>query len=374
MKFLEAVLMLSGMIIGAGMFAIPFSFARAGFLLGTLELVILSGVVAAMHLLYGEIVVGTPSRHRLPGYAHLYLGRTGAALAWGSAIFGIVGTLLAYIVVGSVFLSSLFASIAPETGQFFWAAILAGGGAMITLFPLKKEALINGALTILLIGFVLFLIVLLLPRVEPVNLSGFNLAELFIPYGVLLFALAGGTVIPDLVEVLGRRRSKVRHAVLAGSLLPAVIYFFFVLAVVGALGTGVSEETVRGLGALNRQGLVILGSIIGFLAVLTSFIVLESSFQALLRLDFGMRPRWAWLCGAFAPFFFYMIGFQDFIAIVGAVGAVAVGIDAALILTIYNRLRRRSGEAISRRSYIFGAGIYAMVSIGVIAYLYKLFL
>jgi tyrosine-specific transport protein len=372
-KFIEAVLILSGTIIGAGMFAIPLSFARAGFILGTIELVILAGVVAAIHLLYGEVVAQTPSSHRLPGYVRLYLGRTGAALAWGSAVFGIIGALLAYIIVGSLFLDALLGSIAPEAWQFFWATAIVAAGAAITLFPLKKEAAINGVLTVLLIGFILFLIAFLLPRVEPSNLSGFEVSEALTPYGVLLFALSGGTVIPDLVAVLGRNRPKIRLAVMLGSLVPAVLYFLFALAVVGALGTRASEETVRGLGTLDGQSLVIVGSVVGFLAVFTSFIVLQSSFQAMLRLDFGLRPRWAWLSGAAAPFFLYVLGLRDFLAIVGAVGAIAIGIDTALILAMYSRLRKRhSGPARTRRSYAFGIGIYAMVTIGIVAYLYQL--
>ena len=364
--------MLSGMIIGAGMFAIPFSFARAGFILGTVELVILAAVVAAVHLLYGEVVAETPSSHRLPGYARLYLGRTGAALAWGSAIFGIVGALLAYIIIGSVFLDALLGSIAPEAGDFFWAAAIAAAGAAITLFPLRKEAAVNGVLTVLLIGFILFLIAFLLPRAEWSNLSGFEISEALTPYGILLFALSGGTVIPDVVAVLGRNRRKIRRAVALGSLAPAALYFLFALAVVGALGIQVSEETIRGLGVLDGQALVIVGGIIGFLAVFTSFIVLQSSFQALLRLDFGLRRRSAWFLGAAIPFFFYLMGFQNFIMIIGAVGAVAVGIDAALILGMHRRLRKISGAAVSPRAYLWGLAVYAMVGIGVAAYLYQL--
>ena len=43
--FFEAVLMLAGMIIGVGMFAIPFSFAAAGFWLGAAELAVLAMAV-----------------------------------------------------------------------------------------------------------------------------------------------------------------------------------------------------------------------------------------------------------------------------------------------------------------------------------------
>ena len=105
------------MIIGAGMFGIPFSFVRAGFWLGAAELALLGGVMWVIHLRYGEVVLETPSRHRLPGYVRLYLGRWASMLAWGSALFGIGGALLAYVVVGGLFLDSLFATAAAQSSS-----------------------------------------------------------------------------------------------------------------------------------------------------------------------------------------------------------------------------------------------------------------
>ena len=72
-KEIQAVLMLSGMIIGVGMFAIPFSFSTAGFWLGTLELCVLALAILAVHLCYAEVVLHTNERHRLPGYVRRYM-------------------------------------------------------------------------------------------------------------------------------------------------------------------------------------------------------------------------------------------------------------------------------------------------------------
>ena len=107
-RFLEGVFVLSGMIIGVGMFAIPFSFAAAGFWLGAAELVVLTCIVVILHLLYGEIVLATPEFHRMPGYVRVYLGRRAETVSWASTIFGITGTLLAYLIAGSLFLHSLW--------------------------------------------------------------------------------------------------------------------------------------------------------------------------------------------------------------------------------------------------------------------------
>ena len=73
-KTIEAVLILTGMIIGVGMFGIPFSFSVSGFWLGAAELVVLAAIVTVIHRLYGEIVLATPTLHRVPGYVREYLG------------------------------------------------------------------------------------------------------------------------------------------------------------------------------------------------------------------------------------------------------------------------------------------------------------
>ena len=372
MKFIGAVLILSGMIIGVGMFGIPFSFARAGFLLGLAELLVLSGVVLIFHLLYGDIVLKTPEKHRLPGYIRIYLGGSAAKLAWASAFFGIVGTLLAYLVLGSVFLHNIFGTWL-NISEFGWALILASAGAAVTFFSLKKEALINGAATLFLVFLILFLSFLLLPQIKLANLQGFDLKNIFLPYGVLLFALSGGVVIPDLITFLGGDRRRVRAAISMGTLLPAVLYFFFALAVVGVLGGQVSPETVQSLAGAGIPNLVLAGSLIGFLAIFTSLLVLSSSFQALLELDLGLPKKIAWLLGSLLPLVFYFLGLKNFILIIGAVGSVAVGIDSALIIASYLRLKKQGSRPPGWFSYLWSWGVYVVIAIGAGYYVYQYF-
>lgn len=363
LKFIEAVLMLSGMIIGVGMFAIPFSFARAGFLLGTVELVALSGVVLLTHLLYAEVVLGTGSFHRLPGYIRVYLGRRAGFISWISALLGIVGTLLAYIIVGGAFLGNIFQYIIPGY-EAPWVLVLAALGSAITLFPLRKEAFVNGLLTILLVGLAVSLSVLLLSGINIGHLGGISPGNAFVPYGVLLFALSGGVVIPDVITLLGRRRSTARAAITVGSLIPAALYFLFALAVVGTAGQATSQEAISGLRAFVGERIILAGSIAGFLAVITSFIALHGSFEALLRLDLKMPAKGAWLVASVAPLALYLGGFQDFIAIIGAVGALAVGIDAALLIVAYHAMRGREGAPILWRSYAWKIALWLLIAAG----------
>lgn len=372
-KFVEAVLILSGMIIGVGMFGIPYSFVRVGFWLGAAELLIITVVIVWLHLLYGEVVLKTPQLHRLPGYVRMHLGKQIAWISWASAFFGILGTLLAYIVVGSIFLHAIFQTVWGQSSDFFWAVAIAALGALVTAFPFKKEALINGVLTSVLIAFVAGLALFLFPGVKAVNLAGFNIENLLVPYGVFLFALSGGVVIPDLVTVLGKDRARARSAIVVGTLIPAVLYFLFAFAVVGTVGVAVSEEAIRGLEPVAGSSAVLLGSMIGFLAVFTSFVILSASFQALLSIDSGFSRVFAWLVASGAPFLLYLAGFKNFIVVIGAVGAVAVGIDSALVILMQRRLRRKEGGSFSRFSYVWRTAIFIMIAAGALFELFRIF-
>lgn len=358
------------MIIGVGMFAIPFSFVQSGFLPGAIELIVLSCAVTMLHLLYGEIVLATPEFHRMPGYIRAYLGRGATKISWASTLFGTIGTLLAYLVVGSLFVQTVFGPVGAGTHINIFAIGLVCIVGLITFFPLKKESAINSVLTVFEIAFIALLSLLLLPNISLPNFSAMRARDLFAPYGVLLFALSGAGVIPDVVTVLGRNKKMVRIAIITGSLIPAALYLLFAFAVVGVSGVGTSTEAIVGLQRTFGNNIALWASAVGFLAVLTSFVALSANFQALLSLDLAMPRRFAWLAASAIPFVLYLAGFQNFIAIISIVGVVAFGVDAILFLLMGRSVRRMQGQK-STLASITGFAILAVLLVGVFAELLR---
>lgn len=365
MKQIQAVLMLSGMIIGVGMFAIPFSLSQAGFWLGVVELCVLAGITTLVHVWYGDVVVHTAPPHRLPGYVRMYVGKRAATIAHLSAFFGISGTLLAYVLLGGIFLQGLFEPFIGSFDAGVWSVVLVAVCAMITLFPIKKEALINGVLTILLIVFIAALIIILFPHVDRTYISGFHATSAFIPYGVLLFALSGGTVIPDVVHYLKGSCRQTRGVIIAGSLIPAIVYFFFAFAITGTSGGSVSPDAIAGLAPVMGRTIVMLGNAIGFLAVVTSYILLNSSFQAFLRFDAGVVPGLAWAGGSFLPLFLFLLGFQNYIFVISVVGVTTVAIDAAFVLAMYHRLRHLKERRLTIVDIVIFGIVYSIIIAGI---------
>ncbi|MBI2056406.1 MAG: hypothetical protein HYT37_03415 [Candidatus Sungbacteria bacterium] len=364
-KFLQAVSILAGMIIGVGMFGIPFSFAKSGFLLGFVELILITGLILLYHLLYSEVVLATASFHRLPGYVNIYLGKRWAGLEWMSSFFGILGSLLAYLILGSVFLHGIIFVFFPGISYFISVFFLIFLTAVVNKLPLKKEARLNSVLMGLLIAFVCILIFILLPHVEASNFSPVRWEYGFLPYGILLFALSGGVVIPDLVTFLGRSRPRVRRAIFAGTFLPAVLYGLFAFAVAGSSGSFVTEEAISGLLPVVGFRVVLLGNIIGFLATLTSLIALAESFEALLRLDLKLSPFLAQIVTTAAPAGLYFLGIQNFLLTISLVGALAIGIDSLMVVAVYHALQVKMRRDISFASYAWKIGVGALLLFGV---------
>lgn len=334
----EAFLLLVGTIVGVGMFAIPFVFERAGFLTGALELVILAAAVTIVHLAYAEVVARTPEIHRLPGYVRLYLGRRAAWLSAASYLFGLSGALLAYVVLGGAFLGSLVSWVWPGAPAAAGPLAFYLFGVLVIFRGIRFESFTDAILTLGLIAAILTLALTLLPTVSVTSLGGFYPERLPIPYGVILFSLAGAAIIPDLKRLLGG--DGLRHfgrIVSAGTLVSAALYLLFAVAVVGATGAATTPDAISGLASRFGVPYLLLGNAIGVLATITSFIALGVVFEGTLVSDFKVKPRPAWFVTAAIPAILYGLGFQDFIAIISVVGAFAIGLDSILILVVHRR-------------------------------------
>lgn len=376
-KFFEGLFLLVGMIIGAGIFAIPFSFHSAGFWLGTVELGILAAVVVALHLSYAEIVMGTAESHGLPGYVKMYLGKVASFISWVSTLFGISGVLLVYVLMGSSFLRSMIQFIRGSAtpillNDLFLVFLVVFMGSLVTYFPLRKEAAVNGILTALLVAFIIFLVALLFPLIDFKNLEGVNLEQAILPYGVILFALSGAAAVPEVVAFLGKESKRVRSVVILGTTVPAIIYFFFALAIVGVSGELVSPEAIQGLVGAVDERVLFLGAGIGFLAIFTSLIVLSKYFQTTLNLDFGLSRITSWAAASLIPPFLYLVGFKNFVLLIAIVGVIATGIDSALIIGTLHRMQRLRGNGVAFLSYLWKVGVYIIIVAAVLYELFKL--
>lgn len=338
-KFYLATATLIGTIIGAGMFGIPYAFSKSGVLIGLFFLLILGSLVTILHLAYGEVIARTQGQHRLIGYAEKYLGSKGKALAVFSTLFGFNGGLLVYILLGGKFLYEL---LFPWFGgtPFFYSIVFFIVGAIGIFCGLKLVSRGEFFLTFFLILALTFILVRLGSSFFWENLEVGSVENFFLPYGVVLFALGGASAIPEMSVVLSARRKFLPVAIVVGTLIPAFLYALFAFMVVGVTGGATSEEAILGLRSIVGDGVVTLGALIGFLAVITSFLVIGLNLKETYRYDYHIPHGFSWALALFVPFFLFLAGVGNFITTISIIGALGSAIDGIIIFSSYWKAKK----------------------------------
>ena len=339
-QFWCALATLVGMIVGAGTFGIPYAMAQAGFGLGLFYLVLLAGMVVLVHLCYSEIILRTSGHHRLVGYAQIYLGRRFKGLATFIVLFEYYGSLLAYTILGGEFMKVVFGRWLGGT-ETLWALIFFALGVGAVFCGLKLVSRGELVMTVLLFATVAFLIIKGWPLVQSINFSGFNFSKFFLPYGVILFALAGSAAIPELRQILRGQEKKLKVAILWGTLISAVIYLGFAWMVVGVTGSATSEEAIKGLVPHLGSWVVWVGALFGILAIYTSFIALGLSLKGIFHEDFKLPELTAFILVCAVPLLAYLAGLKSFILVIGFLGAVAAGLDGILTVLVFLKARKK---------------------------------
>lgn len=320
-----------GMIIGAGIFGVPYAFVRAGVIPGILTTLGVAVIFTVYHLLYGEVVLRTRSSHRLVGFAELYLGPWAKRLVTITSVLGFYGAILAYIVLGGAFLHALIAPFVPidlfTTQVMFFAAI-----AVAIFLGLRIVSRIETALTFLLVVTVLGILAMIVPRADADVLQRtFSGVEFLLPYGVILFALGGASAVPEMRDMLIGKEKLFRPAIVWGTAIASALTLAFGTLVVAVSGRATSEEALLGLFSYVGPWVVVVGACMGLLAIATSFLVIGLNLRELFELDYRMGRLPAVALALGVPFGAFLLGAQSFIFIISITGAVFVGVDTIII-------------------------------------------
>lgn len=338
-NFLYAVTTLIGTVIGVGVFGLPYAFAKAGFLIGLVQLVLLGGVTMIIHLMFGEIILRTEEKHNLPGYIEKYLGKRWEVLVSFSVLMGIFGSMVAYILVGGTFLNTLLNGLTDGSNIFsqnslyiiFWIFL-----TVLILLGLKTIEIVEFLMAVFLILAVGGIALLSMPFVHVSNLLSFNSLNVFIPYGVILFSLAGTVAIPEIREILSGKERKIRPAIILGIFIPIIVYALFAFVINGVTGTSTTEEALTGLYNAVGGHIYILGALFGILAIATSYITFGYYLYETFLYDYGINKMLAHALIALVPITFVLFGVRDFIGIISFLGAVMGGFEGiAMILTYF---------------------------------------
>lgn len=329
-SFYEAVGMLMGTIVGAGIFGIPYVIAKAGLLVGLIEILVVGAAVTLLHLFVGEVSLRTKAKHQLVGFAGKYLGKWGKRAFTFSMVIGVYGALIAYLMGEGAALNAIF-GLKNIIGMLIFFAIMA-------VFIYKDLNVIRGWelwMGIAMIALVIMLMAFAAPYAKLENMKGINLAEVFLPYGVILFACVGTAAIPTLEEEVKLHKSYLKKAILIGSIVPLFIYALFAIVIVGVTGAETTEIATINLGESLGQHMVLIGNFFVILAMATSFLALGLALKWVYVYDYRMNKRLSWALVCFVPLIVALSNTTTFIKTIGITGAIATGIEGILIVLLH---------------------------------------
>lgn len=338
-SFWYAIATLTGTIVGVGMFGLPYVASRAGFFVGIVYIVVLAGLFVVLHLMFGEIMLRTNARHRLPGYVGIYFGGTMQRIFSSIALFTLSGGMLVYILVGGEFLRDLTRGTLGSLQTYFvlfWALL-----SVLLLFGLrsvkKSECIMLAAMVVIIV----FIFIASIPHIAAEHFFGFSPRDTFLPYGVTLFALAGAAAIPAVRDILAGEERRMKRAIAVGTLIPAILYLLFVTGVVGVSGPETSENALSGLRGVLGSAVLDMGAVLGVFLVATSYLVFGLYLKDMLRYDVGMTDKAALGVALFVPVALVFVQWRSFIEIIGFLGALFGGVEGIFLVETFKKARLR---------------------------------
>jgi len=363
-NFWLAVFSLVGTTIGAGIFSLPYVFAKAGFFIGFVEFIVLVFIVLLIQQMLGEITLRTSGYKRLVGLAFNYLGRYFGNLVAVFALLGGIGTLLVYMVLGGKFLSLI------TSQDVFWSSVVFFIFWFLAVLVRPKTF---GKTEFYISSLVIFIIILIslfnFRYINFNNFRGFDIKNMLLPYGVILFAMTGYTVIPKMEDLLSHEKHKLKKAIRHGTLIPAAVYLVFVFIILGVSGGLTSPDAIFGFSRVLNSGFIMLvGSVLGLLAVAEAALSYGVYFRETLWYDFKLDKKLAWLLTGVAPLSLFILGARDLISIISIVGALFFGFQAIIILMIHKKAKNSEIEP-AYKIYLSNALYYiigVVVSLGAV--------
>ncbi len=329
-SYIRAVAALTGTTIGAGIFGIPYVMAQAGPVVGMLWVVGLGFILTITNLLHGEFSLRTRDDVKFVGIARRYLGRPWGRLVGVLTIISFYGSLLAYIIIGGRFLNTLLSPLLGDALPLVTLLYVVGTAAILykgIAFLEDIELPLTGAL----LASLVVLSVFIAHRIDFAHFAPIHVENVLLPYGVVLFALGSISAITTVEQILDRNKKMLKHAIITSGFISVLVVLLFGLTIVGITGAGTSEEAILGLSGYFGDSILWVGALVGFLAIITSHLVIAHHLREIFQFDYDMHKTISWGLAAIVPYLIFLVAKVSFIAVIGFVGGVIGGITGNLV-------------------------------------------
>lgn len=345
----EAIAVLIGAIIGAGVFTLPYVAVHSGLAITSTWLIIVSFIVIYLHLAFGEVVLRTKKDFRLPGYIGYYLNSSAKKFVFLITFLTFSFSLLIYLLLDSGFLKVIFNSIWVNFSfpQGLLVILLWLFLSLMVLSKSRVVAKINFYLSFALLFLFFIVIICVLPHFNLKNINFFHFTNNWgwlVPYGLLFFSLNGMVAVPEAAKVLekrGEKKEKLKKVIIIGTIIPAFCYLFFILAVVGASGSFTSLDAIEGLKGILGNSIILLGAVSGFLAVSTSYLIFASYIKNSFINDFKWSPFISYFLVIIGPILLYFLQLESLVKLISFTGAMLGGFEGVMIILVLNKAKQQ---------------------------------
>lgn len=365
-----ATAVLVATIIGAGILALPYVIAKAGFLPG-ITLLILIGITMAISMLYlGEIILRTNERHQLVGYARKYLGKKGRKYMSLSLLIGIYAALIGYLIIQGNSWSVLLVGSEKNAllmGIAFW--VIASAISYKGIKTLKESE----SLILVLLAIMLLSIAILYGKdIDVTNLLTVSFQNVLSPLGVIIFAFLGYTALPEIARILHKEKKSLKKSIIGAYTIAALVYIIFTALIIGIHGSAIAELATLSLG----KPFLLLGIITVFGAYISVSTALMDTFQTDYKLNKREAAQYTLVIPLAAYCLLSLLNKASLVSIIGLGGALSGGIVMILIMLMAKKAKihgDRYPEYTMPNSKIITRIIIVLAILGILAELYAWF-
>jgi len=335
----RAIAFMIGMLIGAGILAMPAVIYQSGFWTGMLVLAFICFAITLMHLYVGEVTLRTKGTHQMAGYVEKYLGKTAKHILTLSMIFMLNGGMVAYIIGEGAALKSIFGG-----NDFLFSMVFFIIMTIIIFFSLR--VIVNSELAI---GLAMVTTILIICGISAFNINfnnfqGFDVTKFFIPYGIIFFSIVGGSAVPVMKEELKKNKKALKTAIIWATLGTMAVYALFSIVVIGVVGDTFNNlehgvATVA-LGMVLGKYMNIFGNLFAVLSMATSFIAMATVMKWVYRYDYKMNKHLAWLVTCMIPIIIVLLNVTTFLRVLALIGAIGGGIEGIMIVLMHRKAKK----------------------------------
>ena len=339
-------LFLFGATIGVGIFALPEAVYRFGVGWGLVVLLLVGVVNWLLNLLYAQLVLGAGINCQLAGYGRHYLGKIGYFLGSLVLLVNINGALLAYLIGAGNFLNFLL----PLGNYLYWGLIFFALVSVVVFYGLRVINKINSKLIWLLIVLLIIFLFWGLGNLDVANLRAVNIQDRGNILGlvsILFFSYASFAVVPELGEINKFQKKPLLESITLGGILTVVLYFFFVLVVIGLLGSSTGANLIDNLAVVSPFWARIL-AVVAVLALVSSFFSFSFALREFWYQDVGLGSNQALLVTLLPSLALYLLGVRNFTSVVSITGGVSSILMLVIIFSCWGKMKFNQRKPDSR--------------------------